>query len=62
MSKALVAYYHCQVRVIENGDHVICSVTGDKIPLNDLYYWDVNKQVAYKNAGVVPGNNVKWDT
>ena len=33
--------------IIENGDHVICSISKKKIPLENLNYWNVDKQEAY---------------
>tara|TARA_B100001175_G_C19341376_1_gene557636 strand:- start:640 stop:837 length:198 start_codon:yes stop_codon:yes gene_type:complete len=33
--------------VIEDGDHVICAVSGKKILLNKLNYWNVEDQEAY---------------
>jgi hypothetical protein len=33
--------------IIENGDHVICSISKKKIPLENLNYWNVEKQEAY---------------
>ena len=33
--------------VIEEGDHVICSISGKKISLDKLNYWNVEKQEAY---------------
>ena len=33
--------------VIEKGSHVICAVSGKKIPLNKLTYWNVDLQEAY---------------
>ena len=33
--------------VIENGNHVICTVSGKKIPLDKLTYWNVDLQEAY---------------
>ena len=33
--------------IIEEGDHVICAVSGKKIPLQNLNYWNVEKQEAY---------------
>ena len=33
--------------VIENGNHVICAVSGKKIPLDKLTYWNVDLQEAY---------------
>ena len=33
--------------IIEHGDHVLCSVSGKKILLSDLKYWNVELQEAY---------------
>ena len=33
--------------IIENGDHVICSISKKKIPLENFNYWNVEKQEAY---------------
>ena len=33
--------------VLEKGDHVICAVSGKKIPLDKLIYWNVDLQEAY---------------
>ena len=37
-------------RVLSNGDHVICAVTGARIPLHELRYWSVARQEAYVDA------------
>ena len=33
--------------IIEEGDHVICAVSGKKISLQNLNYWNVGEQEAY---------------
>ena len=33
-------------QIVENGDHVICAISG-KIPLESLTYWSVDHQEAY---------------
>ena len=33
--------------IIEEGDYVICAVSGKDIPLNQLTYWNVELQEAY---------------
>ena len=33
--------------IIENGDYVICAIPKKKIPLENLNYWNVDKQEAY---------------
>jgi hypothetical protein len=37
-------------RVLSNGDHVICAITGVRIPLHELRYWSVDRQEAYFDA------------
>ena len=33
--------------VLEKGNYVICAVSGKKIPLDQLTYWNVELQEAY---------------
>ena len=33
--------------IIEPGDHVICAISQKKISLENLNYWNVEKQEAY---------------
>jgi hypothetical protein len=37
-------------RVLSHGDHVLCAVTRQPIPLADLKYWSVDRQEAYVSA------------
>ena len=37
-------------RVLSDGDHVICAVTGSRIPLQELRYWSVERQEPYVDA------------
>jgi hypothetical protein len=37
-------------RVLGHGDHVLCAVTHQPIPLADLKYWSVERQEAYVSA------------
>lgn len=39
-------------RVLASGDHVICAVTGEKIPLDHLRYWSVARQEPYASAEI----------
>ena len=34
-------------QIIEEGDHVICAISKKIIPLENLNYWNVEKQEAY---------------
>ena len=44
---AKIKYLPNNFEVIENGDYVICSVSGKKIFLNELTYWNVELQEPY---------------
>ena len=37
-------------RMLSDGDHVLCAVTGAAIPLEELRYWSVERQEAYVDA------------
>lgn len=39
-------------RVLSPGDHVICAVSGARIALEDLRYWDVGGQRAFASAAL----------
>ena len=49
MSKKLakIKYLPNNFEVIQDGDHVICAISGKKIPLENLTYWNVEDQEAY---------------
>tara|TARA_Y100000766_G_C18441464_1_gene381537 strand:+ start:375 stop:560 length:186 start_codon:yes stop_codon:yes gene_type:complete len=44
---AKIKYLPNNFEIIEHGDHVICSISGKKIPLEKLNYWNVDLQEAY---------------
>ena len=44
---AKIKYLPNNYQIIENGDYVECAVTGKKINLEDLTYWNVELQEAY---------------
>ena len=44
---ATIKYLPNNFKIIENGDHVICAVSGKKIYLDKLTYWNVELQEAY---------------
>lgn len=39
-------------RVLTPGDHVVCAVSGEKIPLDELRYWSVTLQQPYASAQI----------
>ena len=44
---AKIKYLPNNFEIIENGDHVICAVSGKKIDLDKLSYWNVELQEPY---------------
>ena len=44
---AKIKYLPNNFEVIEEGDYVICAVSGKAIKLEDLTYWNVDLQEAY---------------
>ena len=45
--KAKVIFKHNFFEIIEEGDHVLCAVSGKKINIQNLNYWNVELQEAY---------------
>lgn len=39
-------------RMLASGDHVLCAVTGQAIPLDELRYWSVVRQEPYASAEI----------
>jgi hypothetical protein len=44
---AKIKYLPNNFQVIQDGDHVICAISGKKISLENLTYWNVEDQEAY---------------
>ncbi len=44
---AKIKYLPNNFEVIQRGDHVICAISGKKIPLDKLNYWNVELQEPY---------------
>jgi hypothetical protein len=47
---ARVHYLPGTLRLLSDGDHVICAITGARIPLSELRYWSVARQEPYVDA------------
>ncbi len=50
--EAQVRYLDGEFQVVSPGEFVRCAVTGQKIELTDLRYWNVELQEAYATADV----------
>jgi hypothetical protein len=44
---AKIKYLPNNFEIIEQGDYVVCAISGKKIPLEKLTYWNVDLQEAY---------------
>tara|TARA_Y100000389_G_scaffold167138_1_gene172177 strand:+ start:1985 stop:2176 length:192 start_codon:yes stop_codon:yes gene_type:complete len=44
---AKIKYLPNNFQVIEDGDHVICAISGKKIDIKNLTYWNVELQEPY---------------
>ena len=44
---AKLKYLPNNFEILENGDYVICAISGKKILLENLTYWNVDEQEAY---------------
>jgi hypothetical protein len=47
---ARVHYLAGTFRLLSDGDHVVCAMTGARIPLHELKYWSVARQEPYVDA------------
>jgi hypothetical protein len=49
---ARLRYLPGSFKLLSDGDHVVCAVTGTKIPLSSLRYWSHELQEPYLSAEV----------
>ncbi len=49
--EAVLRYSTPDFEIVVEGDFVRCAVTGKPIALDDLRYWDPERQEAYVDAG-----------
>lgn len=47
---ARVRYLPGTFRLLSDGDHVVCAITGARVPLHELRYWSVERQEPYADA------------
>ena len=45
--KAKLIFKHNYFEIVEDGDYVLCAISGKEIKLEDLSYWNVDLQEAY---------------
>ena len=59
---AKIKYLPNNFQIVEQGDYVECAVSGKKINLEDLTYWNVDLQepyFSYKEASMKKNNEGK---
>ena len=44
---AKIKYLPNNFEIIESGDYVLCAISGKRISLDNLNYWNVEKQEPY---------------
>jgi hypothetical protein len=47
---ARIQYLDGTFRLLSEGDHVLCAISGKRIALDELRYWSVARQEAYADA------------
>ena len=58
---AKIKYLPNNFKILEKGDYVTCAISGKKIPLDKLNYWNVDAQEAYysyKEAHLKKDSNI----
>ena len=50
--EAKLKYLSSDFQVLKEGDYVRCGVSGDPIKLENLRYWDVERQMAFRSAEI----------
>jgi hypothetical protein len=50
--EAQLKYLDGEYQVMKQGDFVRCGITKDPISIENLRYWNVAKQIAYKSVEV----------
>jgi len=53
--EAALKYLDADYDIIVPGGYVVCAVTGVKIPLGELKYWNVDTQEPYADARAEKG-------
>ena len=48
--EAKLKYLDGDFQIVKEGEFVRCGVSGAAIRIDELRYWNVDKQVAYKSA------------
>ncbi|MCS6761529.1 MAG: DUF2093 domain-containing protein [Candidatus Devosia symbiotica] len=50
LTEAVIRYLDGDYVVLKPGNFARCAITGKSIPLDELFYWNVDRQEAYADA------------
>ncbi len=56
---ARLHYMANNFRMLSPGDHIVCAVSGEKVPLDQLRYWSVARQEGYASAEIAVAAELK---
>ena len=59
--EAKVRFEQGDFTVLTPGSFVRCAVTGEPIPIDDLKYWNVERQEAYANSDIAMKRYLETD-
>jgi hypothetical protein len=48
--EAKVKYLDGDFQIVREGEYVRCAISGAPIRIDDLRYWNVDRQLAYRSA------------
>tara|TARA_A100001015_G_scaffold300027_1_gene384862 strand:+ start:355 stop:552 length:198 start_codon:yes stop_codon:yes gene_type:complete len=48
--KAKLIFKHNYFEIVDEGDYVLCAISGKKINIKNLSYWNVDLQEAYYSS------------
>lgn len=57
--EAVVRYGDNEITILKQGLYVRCAVSGEQIPLDELKYWSVDRQEAYRGPAEATQRLVK---
>ena len=57
--EAKLKYLDADFQVLREGEFVRCAVSGKPIRIDDLRYWNVDKQIAYFSAAEAFSDRLK---
>lgn len=47
---ATIHYFNNRYKIVKYGTYTLCAVSGQKIPISELKYWNHYRQEAYANC------------